>query len=146
MQKQSWPGHCRKAEVCQRKKNNYFQSQRIPAPLEITVEAMKRDGSERKPSGEKKSSKKLKVLFTDEKTLEEVKTFPSTSLPAGQPSPITPILSSLRSSSAPSKPREAFELPEEQSPTKKCRPSDDSSKKAKINMVKVRGEDLYHAD
>ena len=27
---------------------------------------------------------------------------------------------------------------------KKLRPSDDSSKKAKINVVKVRGEDLYH--
>ena len=29
---------------------------------------------------------------------------------------------------------------------KKLRPSDDSSKKAKINMVKVGGEDLYHVD
>ena len=27
---------------------------------------------------------------------------------------------------------------------KKLRPSDDSSKKAKIHMVKVGGEDLYH--
>ena len=27
---------------------------------------------------------------------------------------------------------------------KKLKPSDDSSKKAKINVVKVGGEDLYH--
>ena len=29
---------------------------------------------------------------------------------------------------------------------KKPRPPDDSSKKAKVNMVKVGGEDLYHVD
>ena len=29
---------------------------------------------------------------------------------------------------------------------KKLRPSDDSNKKAKINVVKVGGEDLYHVD
>ena len=91
----------------------------IPAPLEITVDAMKRDGGERKPSGEETPSKKQKVLSTDEKTFEKVKAFPSTSLPAGQPNPITPILSSLRSPSAPSRPREAVELLEEESPMKK---------------------------
>ena len=91
-------------------------------------------------------SKKQKVLFTDEQTLEKVKAFPPTSLPAGQPNPITPLLSSLRSSSAPSRPTEAFELLEEESPMKKLRPSDDSSKKAKTNMVKVGGEDLYRVD
>ena len=48
------------------------------------VEAMKRDGSERKPSGEETSSKKQKVLFTNEKTVEEVKAFPSASLPANE--------------------------------------------------------------
>ena len=39
----------------------------IPAPLEIS-EAMKRDGGERKPSGEETPSKKQKVLFTGEDT------------------------------------------------------------------------------
>ena len=39
-----------------------------------------------------------------------------------------------------------FELLEEESSMKKLRPSDDSSKKAKINVVKVGGEDLYRAD
>ena len=53
---------------------------------------MKRDGSERRPSGEATPSKKQKVLSADGKTLEEVKAFPSTALPAGQPNPITPIL------------------------------------------------------
>ena len=56
------------------------------------------------------------------------------------------ILSSLRSPPAPSRPGEAIELLEEESPLKKLRPSDDSSKKAKINMVNVGGEDLYHVD
>ena len=65
---------------------------------------MKRDGNEtRKPSGEETPSKK-------QKTLEKVKAFPSTSLPAGQPNPATPILSPLRSPSAPSGPSEAIEL------------------------------------
>ena len=109
------------------------QGQAFPEPmeipaLEILVDAMKRDGSERKPSGEETPSKKQKVLSTDEKTFEKVKAFPSTSLPAGQPNPITPILSLLRS------------------PTKNLRPSDDSSKKTKMNMVKVGREDLYHVD
>ena len=62
----------------------------IPAPLEIPAEPMKRDGGERKPSGEETRSKKQKGPFTDGKTLEKVKAFPSTSLPAGQPNPITP--------------------------------------------------------
>ena len=92
---------------------------KIPAPLEIPVEAMKRDGGEKKPSGEETPSKKQKVLFTDEKTLEKVEAFPSTSLP----NPITPILSSLRSPSAPSRPREAVELLEVESPMKKLRPA-----------------------
>ena len=105
--------------------------------------AMKRDGGEVKPNGEETPRKKRVVLFTDEKTIEKAKAFPSTSSPAGQPNPITPILSSLRSPSAPSRPREEFELLEEESPMKKLRPSDGSSKKAKINMVKVGGEDLY---
>ena len=35
---------------------------------------------------------------------------------------------------------------EEESPVKKLRPSDESSKKAKIDLVKVAGEDLYHVD
>ena len=35
----------------------------IPAALEILVDAMKRDGSERKPSGEETPSKKQKVLI-----------------------------------------------------------------------------------
>ena len=68
----------------------------IPASLETHVEAMKRDGSERKLSGEETPSKKQKVPFAD------------ASLPAGQPNPVTPILSSLRSPSAPSRQREAF--------------------------------------
>ena len=65
-------------------------------------------------------SKKQTVLSTHEKTLEKA-LFPlhSTPLPAGL---------------------------EEESPMKKLRPSDDSSKKAKINMVKVGGEDLYRVD
>ena len=105
---------------------------------------MRRDGVERKPSGEETPTKKQKVLFADEKTLEEVKAFPSTSWPAGQPNPITPSLSSLRSPPAPSRPREAFDLPEEESPMKKLRTADEASKKAKVNMVKVGGEDLYH--
>ena len=107
---------------------------------------MKRDGGERKPSGEETPTKKQKVLFTGEKTLEKVKAFPSTSLPAGQPNLIAPILSSFRSPSSPSRPREAFELLEEESPMEKLRPSDDSSKKVKINMVKVGGEGLYQVD
>ena len=109
----------------------------IPAPLETAAEAMKRDGGDRKPSGEETPNMKQKVLFTDEKALEKVKAFPSASLPAGQPSPITPILSSLRSPPAPSRPREAFELLEEESPMKNLRPSDESSKKVNINMVGV---------
>ena len=84
---------------------------------------MKRDGGERKPSREETPSKRQKVFFRDEKT--------------GRPNPITPILSSLRSPSAPSRPREAFAMLEEESPMKKPRPSDDSSKKAKINVAKV---------
>ena len=84
---------------------------------------MKRDGGERKPSREETPSKRQKVPFRDEKT--------------GQPNPIIPILSSLRSPSAPSGPREVFALLGEESLMKKLRPSDDSSKKAKINMVKV---------
>ena len=98
----------------------------IPAPLEAAVEAMKRDGGEKKPSGEETPSKKQKVLFTDEKRLGKVKAFPSTPLPAGLPNPITPIQSSLRSPSAPSRTREAVELLEEESPMKKLRPADDS--------------------
>ena len=94
-------------------------------------------GNETKPGEEETTNKKQKVLFADEKTLEEVKAFPSTSLPAGQPNPIVSILSSLRSPSAPSRPREAFELIEEESPMKKIRPSIDSSKKAKINILKL---------
>ena len=47
----------------------------VPAPLEIIVEATKRDGGERKPGGEETPSKKHKVLFADEKTLEKVKAF-----------------------------------------------------------------------
>ena len=73
----------------------------IPAPLGVPSEAMKRDGLEKKRQVEKK------VLFVDEKTLEKVKAFPSTSLPARQPNPVTPILSWLRPPSAPSRPREA---------------------------------------
>ena len=60
-------------------------------------------------------------------------------MPAGQPNPITPI---LRPPSAASRPREAVELLEEESPMKKLWPADDSGKKAKINMAKVGGEDL----
>ena len=122
------------------------EAMEIPAPLETPVEAMKGTGGERKPSGEETPSKKQKVLSTDEKTFEKVKAFPSTSLPASQPNPVTPKLSSLRSPSAPARPRQAIELLEEESPMKKLRPSDDSSKKAKINMVKVGGEDLCHVD
>ena len=48
----------------------------IPAPLEIPVEAMKRDGDERKPSGEDTPSKGQTVLFTDDRTLEQVNAFP----------------------------------------------------------------------
>ena len=45
---------------------------------------MKRDGNETgKPSGEATPSKKQKVHFADEKTLEQVKELPSTPLPAG---------------------------------------------------------------
>ena len=89
---------------------------------------MKRGGGERKPSGVATSSKKQNVLFADEETLEKMKAFPSTSLPAGLPNPVTPILSSLRSPSAPSRPREALELLLGESPMKKLRPSGDSSK------------------
>ena len=103
----------------------------IPALLETPVEAMKRDGGERKPSGEETPSKK------------KARAFPSTSLPAGQPNPMTPILSSLRSPSALPRPRDVFELLEEESPMKKVRLSDDSGKNAKINVMKVGGEDLY---
>ena len=71
---------------------------------------------------------------------------PSTSLPAGQPNPITSLLSSLRASSATSRAREEFALLEEESPMKKLRPADDSSKSFKINLVKVAGEDLHHVD
>ena len=71
---------------------------------------------------------------------------PSTSLPAGQPNPITSLLSSLRASSATSRAREEFALLEEESPMKKLRPSEDSSKKARMNLVKVAGEDLYRVD
>ena len=100
-----------------------------------------------RPSGKGTPSKKQNVFFADEKTLEKVKAFPSASLPAGQPNPITPILSPLSSSSAPSRPREAFELLEEESPMKKLRPAEDSSKKFKINsLVKVAGEDLHRVD
>ena len=60
----------------------------VLAPLEIPVEEMKRGGGERKPSGEETPSKKQKVLFADQITLEKVKAFPSTSLPAGQPNPV----------------------------------------------------------
>ena len=35
---------------------------------------------------------------------------------------------------------------EQESPVKKLRPREGSSKKAKINLVKVAGEDLYHVD
>ena len=118
----------------------------ISAPLEILVDAMKRDGGEIKPSGEETPSKKLKVLSTHKKTFEKVKAFPSTSLLAIQPNPITPTLSALRSPLVPSRPREAFELLEGESPMKNLRPADDSSKKIKINIVKVGGGDLYHAD
>ena len=131
MEKQLWLRHS-KEEVTQNP-----DPEEIPALLEIPVEAMKREGSERKPGGEEMPNKKQKVLFSDERTLEEAKAFPSTSSPAGQPNPITPILFSLRS--APSRPREAFELLEEESPMNKFMPSDDSSKKAKINTVKVGG-------
>ena len=62
------------------------------SPAKIPGEAVKRDGNEtRKPSGEETPSKKQKGLFADEKALEKVKAFPSTSLPAGQPNPVTPI-------------------------------------------------------
>ena len=118
----------------------------VPASLEIPVETMKRDGGERKPSGEETPSKKQKVVFADEKALEKEKSLPSTSVPAGQLNPVTPIPSPLRAPSAPSRPREAFGLLEEESPMKKLRPSDDSSKKAKVNVVKVAGENLYHVD
>ena len=60
-----------------------------------------------------------------EETPSRRKFFPQ--MTAGQPNPIPPILSSLRSPSAPSRPR-------------------DSSKKATIKVVKVGGEDLYHVD
>ena len=120
--------------------------QKKETPLETPAEAMKRGGNERKPSGEETPSEKQKVLVADEKALEKVKAFPSTSLPAGRPNPVTPILSSLRSPSVPSRPTKAFELLEEESLTKKLRPSDDSSKKARINLVKVAGGDLCHVD
>ena len=97
------------------------EEQLFPEPKEIPAAAMKRDGSERKTGGEETPSKKQQFLFADEKTLEEVKAYPSTSLPAGQPNPIIPIQSSLRSPSAPSRPREAVELLEEESPMKKLR-------------------------
>ena len=77
VQKQSWPRHWKEED----EEPVFAEPMEIPAPLEITAEAMKRDGGE--------------VLFTEEKTLEKVNAFPSTSLPAGQPNPITPILSSL---------------------------------------------------
>ena len=106
------------------------------SPAGNPAETMKRDGGEMKISGEETPNKKHTFLFADEKTLEKVSAFPSTSLPAGQPNPIGPILSSPRSSSAPSRAREAFELLEEESPMKKLTPSEDSSKKFKINLVK----------
>ena len=76
---------------------------------------------------EKRHQVRSRKFSLQEKTPDKVKAFPSTSLPAGQPHPNTPILSSLRSPSAPSRPR-------------------DSSKKATIKVVKVGGEDLYHVD
>ena len=45
-----WPKHW-KEDVVQ-KKGHFPEPMEIPAPLEITVEAVKRDGGERKPSGE----------------------------------------------------------------------------------------------
>ena len=72
------------------------EAMEIPAPLETPVEAMKGTGGERKPSGEETPSKKQKALFADAKTLGKVKAFPFTSLPAGQPNPVTPTLCSLR--------------------------------------------------
>ena len=117
MQKQSWPRHW-KEEDSGKEEPLFPEPMEIPPPLEILAGAMKRDGDERKPSGEETPSKKHQVLFADEKTLEKVNAFPSTSLPAGLPIPMTPILSALR--------REAFELLEEESPTSKFMPSDDS--------------------
>ena len=82
-------------------------------------------------------SKKQKFSLQMRRTLDKVKAFPSTSLPAGQPNPNTLRLSSsLLSPSAPS----------EESPMKKFKSSEDSSKKVKINLVKVAGEDLCHVD
>ena len=43
-------------------------------------------------------------------------------------------------------PREAFDLLEEESPMKKLRPPDDSSKQARINVVKFAGEHLNHVE
>ena len=73
----------------------------IPAPLELPVEAMKKDEGETKPSGEETPSKMQKVslqMRKIEKTLEKVKAFPSTSLPARQPNPIIPIFIEITTS------------------------------------------------
>ena len=78
----------------------------IPAPREMEVK-----GSQ----VEKKLQVRNKML-----ALDKVKAIPSASLPAGQPNPVTPVLSSLGSPSAASRPREAFELLEEESPMKKA--------------------------
>ena len=97
---------------------------------------------------EKNPSKEQKVLFADEKTLVDVKIFQSTPLPTtGEPNPVTPTLSLLRLPSADSRSREACGLLAEESPRKKLKPSEDPSKKAKINVVKVAsGEDVCHVD
>ena len=58
MQKQSWPRHW-KEEVIQTKRKHYFLSQ---WRLEITVDAMKGDGGERKPSGEETPSEEQKFF------------------------------------------------------------------------------------
>ena len=105
MQKQLWQ------KLLGRKWLRERRGTTVPAPQEILGEAMRRDGGDMKPSGEETPSKKnRKFPLQGEKTLDKAKAFPSTSLPAGQPNPITPILFSLRSSSAPSRSREAFEL------------------------------------
>ena len=91
----------------------------VPAPPELPGEAVKRDGRElRKPSGEETPNKKQKVLFANEKTLGEMEAFPSTPMPSKGRS----YFISSRLPSAPSRPSEAFELPEEESPRKKLRP------------------------
>ena len=96
MQKQSWK-KLLKEVVNQGKKRHYSQGQ-----------------YRFQPAGNPTRSNE-KGCKSDEKTFEAV---PSTPLPAGQPNPVTPVLSSLRPSSAPSRPREACELLEEESPMK----------------------------